>query len=377
MLNNTSQDHIVNTILAAQNAPTGIVDLYGPVSENDTDRNDLLVFLKPELTRVTNRDSLHSLLQLINQTFDRFDVHIRAVKLFGADYLRRTQYMNVHYGTMNAIATDPRRHIAPESRSKFEQIYGHSVDKVKAVGALTWLHSRPDISATDLYNMWQTKQPGVDRHKIGPGTHCALMNELEDGLYLFNGGFPGLMDHYTRPHHSILAMHVTTPSDFSILRRDMIGVTNPAKATEGSLRAACLARADALHLGIIDDVWNGFHMSAGPLEAAVELTRFAHGPHFTAPELAYTNFGSRLIDVFGLDEAFALAQNATLYNRGQSISAYDMTEELSPDAALTALQSAVILDTVPVSTGTPLGHRGPHDARERVFGPHPVGATPK
>jgi hypothetical protein len=117
------------------------------------------------------------------------------------------------------------------------------------------------------------------------------------------------------------------------------GTTIPSNAVDGSLRHTLLERREAYGIPLVTQSYNGIHLSAGPLEAMVELQRF-DSDHSDGPDSApYTDyaFGKRLEQAMGVipDE---LVHNKKLEVDGKKISVFDLTEDVDTEEAVKLLK---------------------------------------
>lgn len=89
---------------------------------------------------------------------------------------------------------------------------------------------------------------------------------------------------------------------------------------------------------------NVAHLSAGPVEALVEFLRFSgQNPLSIDDESVITerSFGRMLVEEFGVEQTKILLKNPTLHSNGQSISTFDLTEEIDSSDAIKVLGAAL------------------------------------
>ena len=122
-------------------------------------------------------------------------------------------------------------------------------------------------------------------------------------------------------------------------RDNFIGKTNPLDATIGSIRRTLYENKNILGLDEVSQGMNGVHLSAGPVEALIELKRF--NSNFNDKKLIkdYSDFsyGTTLKENFNgsFDE---IVNNVNVIDNGKSTSIFDLTEEKDSEVALNILK---------------------------------------
>ena len=141
---------------------------------------------------------------------------------------------------------------------------------------------------------------------------------------------------YYSPSNVVILFEALSTRSWRSLRQDFIGATDPAKALAGSLRNRLLVDKAKFGLAEVASGSNAFHLSAGPLEGMVELQRFF------GVGIEETSFGRGLLRAaFPLPRIALLSNNPLLPGAdGKLASAFDLTEELDQDIALTLLTAA-------------------------------------
>jgi hypothetical protein len=161
-------------------------------------------------------------------------------------------------------------------------------------------------------------------------------------IVVLNPFHPQQVLHYTAPGRTIVVFECASDTDWDVLRREMTGATDPAKATPGSIRGTLLARKSKLGLRDVATATNGVHCSAGPLEAMLEYTRFfSDHARKKLIKLGETPFGE-LLARHGIrkKEIGALAKNPLLGKDAGSY-AFNLTEEKNAEAAANLLAGIV------------------------------------
>jgi hypothetical protein len=307
-----------------------------PYQPADDARNELLFFVKPEVT-TSGPDTLRGVLDVVGDAFDRYDVSVTGAKILGADYLDEHNLISRHYGVINEIARNGVDAISHEAKETFEELYGQSADDAPLYGAFQFLDAYPFFSETALNVLWDN----VSADRLASGTYCAPVRVMDDEAYLLNGFHPHQIAHYTQDGASIVACTVQSDTDWDVLRETMTGATDPEEAAEGSIRQTLLARQEELGLPSVDQGNNGVHLSAGALEGLAETIRF-FSDHDRGATLGVdeTAAGRAFLDAgLDADTVHALLDNPDLEVDGRPVSAFDLTEEINTDAAIERLKS--------------------------------------
>jgi hypothetical protein len=132
-------------------------------------------------------------------------------------------------------------------------------------------------------------------------------------------------------------------TDWSVARNDFIGKTNPLEAKPGSIRYELLSRKETLDLDAVNSSWNGVHLTAGPVEALVEIMRYSSC--FEKNKLILPGdifFGKKLLEEFGSETTSKFLDNCNVQYEGKYYSVFDLTEEKNPDEAIRLLKGSVI-----------------------------------
>jgi hypothetical protein len=291
--------------------------------------SQMLLFLKPEVLRSPR---LAAVGDMTEQALARFGLTIERVVVLSGLYMEQHGIVAAHYGVIDAVARDPIANLSEVARSRFRELHGHPVD-ARVVGGLGYLERHPGLDAEELARRWLAR--GAD--KLAGGTYCQPLPD--EGLYLVNGFYPRMLVHFTRPASRVVGLVLRGDLAWARARRDLCGVTDPAKAAAGSLRAELLRGRDELGLGEISANLNGVHLSAGPLEALVELRRFASDLSRSSEPRPIEDFlfGRALVGRVGAKAAHALLGNPTVSTPAGARSVFDLTEEKDPAEALTIL----------------------------------------
>jgi nucleoside diphosphate kinase len=199
------------------------------------------------------------------------------------------------------------------------------------VGGIEYLANHPDMDAAALSQKWLN---GGYR-RLGGGTYCQYIDK--EDLYLINGFYPRLLEHFTKPGACIACFVVRGATPWKKARSEFAGATAPEEAVPGSIRNGLLTRKKEFGLPEVSPNLNGVHLSAGPLEGVVEIMRFS-ARHRELEDLV---FGKMLIENFDGPDIDSMLSNSIVAARHGSTSCFDLTEELDSNDAIDELALAV------------------------------------
>ena len=203
------------------------------------------------------------------------------------------------------------------------------------LGSLEVIRRFPGITPVSLDYLWQN----VKTEKLAGGTYVA--KAIIDGkeTYIINGFHPRQLDHYTQAGRSIVTMILSGNITWKEGRNAFIGATNPGEAMPGSLRNILLHHREEFGLPAVSSSWNGFHLSAGPVEGLVELIRYTsdYSKNAICKPMDFT-FGKMLADHFNSDAIERILSNTKLDLAGKMTSIFDLTEEKNSGEALNILE---------------------------------------
>jgi hypothetical protein len=234
-------------------------------------RNELLLFVKPELLSSRDREHIRQSLGLVFDKLTEFDAHVGGAMLVGGAVLDRLDIMSQHYGFINQLSRTASEMIEANDRNKIAEALGmHSIDNCRILGGHEYLTQYPDEDCFDLDKLWFTKKS----IKLRSGFYVQSYSKDEECIILVNGFHPVQLTHYTHPSHRVLLILVHSETDWGVLRNEMAGATFPEKAVSGSIRGTLYAQPRRFGLEAVSIANNGVHLSAGPFEAAFEIMNF-------------------------------------------------------------------------------------------------------
>lgn len=310
-------------IFEVLNLPTGV---------DRVTHNQFLMFLKPESICRPFNVKPEKMLKFVLETVREYDMRIGSVSVISAAYLEKYDVMARHYGVINRLSRSAREHLSDSARSVFLDLFGKPTRDVDLLGGHEFA-KRFGMDAKCLDLLWEN----LSRERLASGTYCAKVKTPEGEVYLVNGFHPWQLRHYTEPGRCIVCFVLDAELDWKIARSDMIGKTNPQEAKPESIRGQLWARKEEFGLRTVSLGLNGVHLSAGPLEALIELRRFCDHTKQGIPSLESFEFGRRLVARFGPKLTDYILTNPLVQIQDGKITLADLTEEMNSDCAIEAL----------------------------------------
>lgn len=297
-------------------------------------RHEFLFFIKPEITIKSDEIDLEAILDMMFNKIYEYNFQITDIRILSAQYLKKFNIIAQHYGVINSLSSNAKEYISSLAKEKFKAVYGNSPSSVKLIGGIEFLQHFSGYNPLTLNRLWQKSHP----EKLAPGTYCAVVTVNGDKIYLINGFHPQQLAYYLDQAHSVVAFTLAGNIDWHQARTEFIGITDPAEAKSGSLRNIIYMKKDAYGLKKVTSSHNGFHLSAGPVEALVELVRY-NSNHLTGDvkKIRDFTFGKILQEYFKPKQIKSILQNKTVNYNNSPISIFDLTEEKNNEEALQLL----------------------------------------
>lgn len=300
--------------------------------------NEFLLILKPEIFAFTQPDQQLYVLEIILNRLTQYRLSVNSFRVINAVYLEKYNVIAEHYGIINAAARDFKSVITNELQRKFENLYGQELAKSKVFGSIELPGKVPGITSEILQHLWS----GSEIKRLSGGIYCAEVVFNDEKLYLINGFHPPQIEHFTSDRRMIVTMNISGVLDWAVARQNFIGNTYPEKAEKGSLRRDLSDRFGKLGFDAVSYVINYVHLSAGPLEALIELQRFnSDFQNHTQASLFEFGFGNRLRDNFSEEQCNTILSNPTVLFDGKESSLFDLTEGLNSTDALVRLKKII------------------------------------
>jgi hypothetical protein len=159
-------------------------------------------------------------------------------------------------------------------------------------------------------------------------------------VFVINGFTPHQLSTYAGPHIAIVVFVLTGNASWREMRTHFIGKSDPKEAAPGSIRKELYENRTALGIRNLSLAANGAHLSAGPVEALVELRRFTsdflYGKRRPIEDM---QFGRKLALNFTREEIDRILENPAIEVNGLRRSIFDLTEEKDEQIAIELLSS--------------------------------------
>jgi hypothetical protein len=237
----------------------------------DAWRNELLLFVKPEIFMVEQTEYIQNSLELVFGKLDEFDAQISGVLIVGGKVLDQSQAMSRHYGFINQLSRSASKLLDKDDRVKIAEALGvASVEGFEILGGHEYLAQDPDEDPFGLDKLWLSKPSA----KIRSGFYVQSYDIKGKDVILVNGFHPAQLAHYTNPSRRIVMVLIHSDTDWAVLRDKMVGATFPEKAVPESIRGTLYAQPGQFGLESVSIANNGVHLSAGPFEGLFEIMNF-------------------------------------------------------------------------------------------------------
>ena len=332
----TYTDKIISFIKKAQNEEVFFDEIFED-SDLPVGKNEFLFFIKPEITVKSETINLEKILELISDKINAFGFNIHNIKILSANYLDKFDIIAQHYGVINKIASDSRQNLSDGAKEKFRELFGNSIEASNVLGGLEILAKYHDFNAYSLDYLWQN----LENKKLAGGTYCEEIKIDNEKIYLINGFHPRQLKHFTEKGRSIVVFTLSSDLPWAEARSNFIGATRPSDANEGSLRRELLDRKDEFGLAEVSQGVNGVHLSAGPVEALIELKRYNSNfaDNAQIKEFSSFSFGQKLAENFSGETIEEILSNPNVEVDGKEVSVFDLTEEMNSDEAIEKLKT--------------------------------------
>ncbi len=240
-----------------------------PATDAPIGGNEFVVFSKPELGRLGDAD-LVAVWDLFASSFAKHGVTVHDVSIVTGAQLESSGWMAHHYGVINQISTGGRAELTAGAEAALVEQYGDALDRAEVLGGHQFLDRYPEFSPFSLAMLFSNSSVG----RLGPGTYAGQVAIDGVPVIILNGFHPRQLSFFTADDTVCAFLHASSDTAWETLRSELIGATDPAKAARSSLRGTLKADPAAYGLTAVNSNFNGVHMSAGPLEGLVELSRF-------------------------------------------------------------------------------------------------------
>lgn len=298
--------------------------------------NQWCCFLKPGVMETHPGEHFRRVVELVLDQVERFGLELNEVHVLPAAYLKRYRIMHQHYGVLASLACNALACMSDSMRCAFRQAYGVDAADVDVLGGFEFLERYGDVSPSALDLIWSN----VEHCRLASGCFSGRIKVGNDTVFVINGFTPRQLATYTEPNIAIVVFMLSGDPTWAGMREDFIGRSDPALACPGSLRNALFVGRTALGIRDVSLATNGAHLSAGPVEALVELRRFTSdlttGKRRPVTDL---QFGRRLAQAFSPEGIESMLANPLVGMDGHKRSLFDLTEEMDEVTAIAFLKS--------------------------------------
>ena len=304
---------------------------------NTENKNEFILFIKPNVTIKEDSIKLENIVKLVFDKIVSFGLDINMIKVLPGTYLESYNIMAQHYGVINKLSKNVRKAMNDQGKEKFKELFGISFEDADVYGGHEFLDKFEKFTPFALSVLWQS----TGFQKLTSGTYGGRFTFDGHDYYLVNGFHPRQLNHFYLPGRSIVVLALSSNTDWSVARNDLIGATDPSKAKKGSIRNELLIRQKEFGIPIMNTAYNGVHLSAGPVEALNELIRFCSDFTDVSKHKKIDDFriGRLLLESFATDQIKDILDNERVELNGHLVSSFDITEEKNSDEIVSILKS--------------------------------------
>jgi len=296
----------------------------------DHNLNQFIFFLKPEATATADGVNLQKIIDLATKTLSDAGVKFGAIRVIGGPYLDAHNIMVQHYGVISKISKEGYSAISDAAKENLKK--NENMKEFLAAGAEI-IGGHDFLKKFDKFNPFSllVLNDNLGTTRLAGGTYAMKVKVLGKPYIVLNPFHAYQVVPYTTTGNAIIVFEGLSTLSWAHLRTKLTGVTDPNASEEGSIRRLLLNHKQDLGLKDVDKGSNGIHLSAGPLEGMVELTRF-FTDHNTGNTVSNTStaFGSYLKSKGASEENInKYATNPDADADGKKVSLFDLTEEHS------------------------------------------------
>jgi hypothetical protein len=293
---------------------------------------EFVIFSKPELGRLSSAD-LAAVWDLFASSFAGYDVTVHRIKVLTGPELDQAGVMQQHYGVINQISRVGRSALTEAAETALGDVLADAPEDTDVLGGHQFLERYPEVSPFALAMLFSNA--AVSR--LGPGTYAATVRIDGAAVVILNGFHPRQLSFFTAEDAACAFLHGSSPTEWEVLRSELVGATDPSQANARSLRGTLYADPASFGLTSVNSNFNGVHMSAGPLEGLGELDRFFG----EVQPLTDWSFARTLAAAGASTEAITgFLDNPVIEIDGERGTAFDLTEGVNPEPAAKLLVNA-------------------------------------
>ena len=302
--------------------------------DQDGFANEFCFFPKPTVAEKLSAGDFHPILELFLKTFKKFDLSVDEIHALPAQYLQQYNIMDKHYGVLEGFARRPLKHLTDQIRHRFREAYNVEMNSVDVLGGFEFIDRYRDMSASALDVVWSN----VEHERLASGCFCGKIKVGNEVTYVINGFTPRQLSTYTDNDIVIVVFKLSGNASWSYIRTNFLGKPDPAAAVPGSIRHELFANRNHFGLREVSLARNGAHLSAGPIEALIELKRcLSNFANNNLRPIEAFQFGRKLISNFSPEEIAVILDNVTVEYEANKCSLYDLTEGMDESKTIELL----------------------------------------
>ncbi len=238
---------------------------------NSEHEHELLLFVKPDVFALEDKSKTEKVLGMIFDKLAQHQAHVKGMAIVGGQALEEKGIMDRHYGFINQLSRNASTLITQEERAKMLEMLELDPDGTyRFLGGHEYLALHPELSVKDLDDIWWTKKS----IKLKSGFYFQIYDLDNQQTILINAFHPLQLAQFTGHDRRILLMLIGSNTDWKTLRQELVGDSFPEKAHPNSIRGTLFASPEEYGFSEVTIANNGVHLSAGPFEAAFEVTNF-------------------------------------------------------------------------------------------------------
>lgn len=248
-------------------AETVLVDDFSVKTER---QNQCILFLKPETFHLASYQQRQDLLALVFEKLDAFGVSVDGCMMLSGTYMDRVGCMDRHYGYINTLSRNASHLVDGDDLDAVYSALGLGGARLRLLGGHEALEAFPHLTPDSLNGLWAAKAS----KRLRGGFYFQSYELQGQATILVNGFHPQQLHHFTGEGQRTAVFLVSSDTDWTTLRSEMIGDGFPEKAAVGSIRRTIFERRAAFGLSSVTIANNFVHLSAGPFEAMFEMHNF-------------------------------------------------------------------------------------------------------
>lgn len=302
-------------------------------------RNELILFIKPEIFLVRNSEGIENSINLVFEKLKQFDAHLNGILILSGKLMDDLEIMNKHYGFINKLSRSASKILSEDEKEKIKEALNlASLDNHLIFGGHEYLEEFADENCFDLDKLWFTKKSV----KVRSGFYVQSYRKNSRNIILVNGFHPAQLEHYTNPSRRIVLILIHSNTSWSVLKNEMIGATFPEKAVSESIRGALYSNPSNFGLEEVNIANNGIHLSAGAFEAMFEITNFLGKVLKIDPKEDQSSILKKMINQdIDINEALNALNNPVITSESREIDLFTATEDKDTDEAITIYKNSL------------------------------------